>query len=128
MTNSPNLFLKAIHFFNDDDFFSAHDLFEEIWLESTGDEKFFFQGLVQVSVAYFHLVSKNYVGAKSMLIKSVSKLEKFLPEFNGIDTDALVSKMKLTIFEIDKYFNDNSFIPTYKNIPKLIISTPLKEN
>ncbi|HRI45665.1 MAG: DUF309 domain-containing protein [Ignavibacteriaceae bacterium] len=128
MTNSPNLFLKAIDFFNDDDFFSAHDLFEEIWVESIGDEKLFFQGLVQVSVAYFHLVSKNYVGAKSMLIKSISKLEKFLPEFNGIDTDALVSKMKLTIFEIDKYFNDNSFILTYKNIPKLIISTPLKEN
>jgi len=128
VTNSPNLFLKAIDFFNDDDFFSAHDLFEEIWVESIGDEKLFFQGLVQVSVAYFHLVSKNYVGAKSMLIKSISKLEKFLPEFNGIDTDALVSKMKLTIFEIDKYFNDNSFILTYKNIPKLIISTPLKEN
>ncbi|MCB9247923.1 MAG: DUF309 domain-containing protein [Ignavibacteriales bacterium] len=35
---------EGVHLFNDSDFFfSAHDFFEDIWMEAERDEKLFFQ-------------------------------------------------------------------------------------
>ena len=95
--------LAAIEQFNKADFFSAHDSFEELWMECRKDDKDFFQGLVQLSVGMFHLISGNLTGAVSQLLKSVEKLEKFVPEFSNIDVFYVVSKAKNLIFEIQDF-------------------------
>ncbi|MFA6597842.1 MAG: DUF309 domain-containing protein [Ignavibacteriaceae bacterium] len=98
---ASELFDKAVAQFNNGDFFSAHDSFEELWMECGTGEKEFLQGLVQLSVGMFHLVSGNFKGAVSQLRKSVEKLEKFHPDFSKIDVFYLVSKTKNLIFEIE---------------------------
>ncbi|MFA6979940.1 MAG: DUF309 domain-containing protein [Ignavibacteriaceae bacterium] len=101
--------ITAIEQFNNADFFSAHDSFEEIWLDCRTGEKEFLQGLVQLSIGMFHLVSGNLNGAVSQLRKSVEKLEKFSPEFSEIDVFYVVSKSKNLIFEIEDFQkSDNS--------------------
>ncbi len=94
---------KAISEFNNADFFSAHDIFEDIWHSTRGHERFFIQGLVQISVGYFHLVCGNLKGARSLLNKGVNKVEGYLPEFLGIRVNCLVDDVKRAIFDIDKF-------------------------
>ncbi|MCB9219020.1 MAG: DUF309 domain-containing protein, partial [Ignavibacteriales bacterium] len=38
---------EGIKLYNNCDFFSAHDFFEDIWMDAEKSEKEFFQGLVQ---------------------------------------------------------------------------------
>jgi len=47
-----------IDLFNNADFFSTHDYFEDMWNESNREDRIFFQGLVQISVECYHLVCK----------------------------------------------------------------------
>lgn len=111
-----NNFLSAIEQFNNADFFSAHDSFEEIWMDCRTGEKEFLQGLVQLSVGMFHLISGNLKGAVSQLRKSVEKLDKFSPEFYEIDVFYIVSKSKNLIFELEDFQkSDNT-----KSLQKLI--------
>lgn len=112
----PNKFLLAVENFNNTDFFSAHDSFEELWIECKTDERDFFQGLVQLSVGMFHLISGNFKGAISQLDKSVKKLEKFAPNFYDIDVFYIVSKSKNLIFEIEDFQKSNNT----KSLQKLI--------
>lgn len=102
-------FVKAVDQFNNTDFFSAHDSFEEIWMECRTGEKEFLQGLAQLSVGMFQLILGNLKGAGSQVLKSVEKLEKFSPEFSEIDVFYIVSKSKNLIFEIEDFQkSDNS--------------------
>ncbi|MFA4924171.1 MAG: DUF309 domain-containing protein [Ignavibacteriaceae bacterium] len=96
-------FVKAVDQFNNRDFFSAHDSFEEIWIDCRTYEKEFLQGLVQLSVGMFHLISGNFKGSASQLRKSVEKLEKFHREFAKIDVFYVVSKAKTLIFEREDF-------------------------
>ena len=109
-------FVKAVEQFNNGDFFSAHDLFEELWIDCRTHEKEFFQGFVQLSVGMFHLVSGNFKGAVSQLHKSVEKLEKFTPKFSEIDVFYVVSKAKTLIFEIEDFQKTDNL----KSLQKLI--------
>jgi len=108
--------LTAIEQFNNADFFSAHDSFEEIWIDCRTGEKEFLQGLVQLSVGMFHFISGNLKGAVSQLRKSVEKLEKFAPEFYEIDVFYVVSKSKNLIFEIEDFQKSDDT----KSLQKLI--------
>ncbi len=112
----PNKFLLAVENFNNTDFFSAHDSFEELWIECKTDERDFLQGLVQLSVGMFHFISGNFKGAISQLGKSVKKLEKFAPNFYDIDVFYIVSKSKNLIFEIEDFQKSNNT----KSLQKLI--------
>jgi predicted metal-dependent hydrolase len=123
-----NLFETGVNYFNDGEFFLAHDIFEEIWVEALSEEKLFFQGLVHVSVGYFHYVCGNFKGSFNMLSKALKKIEVFTPACKGINLDSLVSQMKITIFEVDKIMNHNKRHITYEHLPKLIILKPLEEN
>ncbi|NCQ18389.1 MAG: hypothetical protein COW85_04900 [Ignavibacteria bacterium CG22_combo_CG10-13_8_21_14_all_37_15] len=102
-------FVKAVDQFNNADFFTAHDSFEELWSDCRTDGRDFLQGLVQLSVGMFHLISGNFKGAVSQLSKSVEKLERFTPKFSEIDVFYVVSKVKNLIFEIEDFQkNDES--------------------
>ena len=48
-------FLKGIEEFNRRFFFEAHDLWEEVWVETVGDHRLFYQGLIQTAVGFYHL-------------------------------------------------------------------------
>lgn len=103
----------GIKLFNDLDFFSAHDFFEDIWIEAKRDEKDFFQGLVQISVGCYHLICGNIKGAKSQLSKGKQKLEKYKPFFYKID----LTNFEIEIIDLMNKIDSNS--KTKQDIPKI---------
>ena len=95
------LFDSGLKLFNDRKFYDAHEYWEELWLEYRLIDKKFIQALIQLTVAYYHLSTGNIKGAKSLLNKSLNKMEMFAPSNRGIDVNLLIESIHLSIKLID---------------------------
>ncbi|KAF0152996.1 MAG: hypothetical protein FD143_436 [Ignavibacteria bacterium] len=84
----------GIALFNDCDFFAAHDFFEHCWMDCEQADRNFYQGLVQVSVGSYHLISGNYKGCLSQYKKSSKKLSKYLPVHQNINLALLLNAIE----------------------------------
>jgi hypothetical protein len=89
-----DLFERGIDEFNRQFFFEAHDTWEELWMETTGEHRLFYQGLIQVAVGFYHLGNENYKGACSQLGKALAKINRYLPSFHGVDTQQLSERVQ----------------------------------
>jgi len=88
------LFERGIEEFNKQFFFEAHDTWEELWMETTGSHRLFYQGLIQTAVGFYHLSNENYKGACSQFGKALAKLDQYLPDYHGIETQQLVDRVR----------------------------------
>jgi predicted metal-dependent hydrolase len=113
---------EGIKLFNERDFFSAHDYFENLWMEADRENKIFLQGLIQVSVGSFHAVCGNIKGAKSQYVKALSKLSKYSSVYCGINVKLLTEYINNNLEEISKVETkqkkviDLNLLPTIKQI------------
>jgi len=69
--------------FNAGHFFECHDTLEELWSGVRGAPRDFFQGLVQVAVAFYHLGNGNLAGAVSMLRRAAARFEAYPDRYCG---------------------------------------------
>ena len=53
-----------------------------------GPSRDFFQGLIQVAVAFYHLTGGNHAGAASMLSRALKRFEKYPDRYAGFDLGA----------------------------------------
>ncbi|WP_320676664.1 DUF309 domain-containing protein [Prochlorococcus sp. MIT 1300] len=81
-------FLKAVDLFNQKDWYSSHDFFEEIWHESHGPERITIQGILQVAVAQLHLESGNKNGATILYGEGLGRLRMNKSIDLGIDLES----------------------------------------
>lgn len=87
-------FWRGIDCFNRRQFFTCHELLEEIWLEEPEEEKTFYQGLIQVAAAFHQLFEKrNPRGALSLMRRGVKKLERYPPTYHGINLAGLLAAL-----------------------------------
>lgn len=110
---------QGISLFNNADFFSAHDHFEDLWIESNREDRLFFQGLIQISVGCYHLICKNYKGASSQLKKGTSKLKNYLPSYYNIDLEDLINKIESLLSELMGFSSLQLMEIDLKKIPKI---------
>ena len=97
----PPQYLEGLRLFNAEEFFEAHDVWEELWAESIGDEKRFLQGLIQASVSLFHFGNENYGGAKKLYEACRAKLEPFrAAPFMGLDVNAFLTNYETCFAEL----------------------------
>ncbi len=71
--------------FNSCQWYKSHDVFEEIWHETTGDERQLVQGILQVAVAQVHLENNNINGATILYGEALGRLKKFQLGDLGLD-------------------------------------------
>lgn len=76
---------KAIEEFNRQEFYACHDTLEEIWMDSIEPNKKFYQGILQISVACYHLSNGNWKGAVILLGEGLRKLGEYQPDYANID-------------------------------------------
>jgi len=86
----PKEFLQAIEQFNQSDFYTCHDTLEAIWSEAPTFEKNFYQGILQVAVALYHLGNHNWRGAVILLGEGLNRLHRYQPDYRDIDLDRFV--------------------------------------
>ena len=81
-------FAKGVAEFNRGYYFECHDTLEEMWTGLRGPSRDFFQGLIQVSVAFYHLTGGNLAGAESMLRRALKRFERYPERYFGFDLAA----------------------------------------
>jgi uncharacterized protein len=81
-------FREGVDQFNRGLFFECHDTLEELWSGVRGSSRDFFQGLIQVAVAYYHLDGGNAAGAESMLQRALKRFEGYPDRYFGFDLGA----------------------------------------
>jgi len=81
-------FDKGVAEFNDGYYFECHDTLEDLWAGLRGPSRDFFQGLIQVSVAFYHLGNANTAGAASMFERALRRFEAYPDRYFGFDLAA----------------------------------------
>jgi hypothetical protein len=87
-------FEEGIDLFNAGKFFECHEAWEQVWNRSAGEEKFFYQGIIQAAVAILHAQRGNLTGAESLYSKASAKLDHLPPEHMGLALGELREALK----------------------------------
>ena len=96
----PELYLAGIAHFNACDFFEAHEVWEELWADTTGPARPFYQGLIQAAVALHHFGNENIRGARKLNLGCRKYLDPFRPRFQGLDLDRFLAELDACFAEV----------------------------
>lgn len=86
--NSP--LHTGIQQFNQGDYYACHDTLEAIWMTAPIPEKHFFQGILQLAVALYHLGNHNWQGTAILLGEGISRLAPFEPHYHNVNVTDLL--------------------------------------
>jgi hypothetical protein len=78
-------YLVGVLLFNDGDFFEAHEVWEDLWAEAAGDERRFYQGLIQAAVGLCHFGNGNLRGARKLYTTSREYMRNLPDSFRGLN-------------------------------------------
>jgi predicted metal-dependent hydrolase len=101
-TPCPPLVLAGIEQFNRREFFQCHETLEEFWQEYTGADREFIQGLIQVAVAYHHLLGNNSVGAIKLIRRALPRLQPYQPQHMGMESTPLIESATNTLQRLEE--------------------------
>ena len=110
LDNQESLFKKGVNSFNSQKYYDAHEFWEKLWSDYPLKDAIFIQGLIQASVAYFHITNFNLKGSRSLFNKSLPKLKKFPSNHRSFDLRAFIrglekSSNQVSVIEKTKDFN-----------------------
>ena len=107
--------------FNEGDYYTCHDLLEEMWMTDKGN--LFFKGLLQMSVAIYHYEYGNVKGARLMMQAAHEYLQGYRPKHWGLDLEHvyLFIEKNLVLFpkNIDRVPYED--VDTLPKLPELIL-------
>lgn len=87
----PTAFWQGVEQFNTGEFYECHDTLEAIWMEADEPPRSLYQGILQISVACYHLNNQNIRGAMILLGEGISRLHRYEPAVAGIDISRLIA-------------------------------------
>jgi len=86
-------YVRGVEYFNECEYFEAHDVWEELWQEYTGEDRTFLQGLIQAAVCLHHFANGNTRGAVKLYHSSRRYLEPFAPRHCRLDVARFLDQM-----------------------------------
>lgn len=92
MESIPSDFWQGVEQFNSRQFYACHDTLEALWIEAPEPEKSFYQGVLQIAVALYHLSNRNWKGAVILLGEGSNRLRRYPSTYSGIDVDELLDQ------------------------------------
>jgi uncharacterized protein len=81
----PLQVVQGLELFNQGEYFEAHEVLELAWREEAGPVRELYRGILQIAVAYYHILRQNYPGAVKMFQRSRAWLAPFPDRCQGID-------------------------------------------
>lgn len=117
----PPNFYKALEEFNKRRFFECHETLEDLWNAERSDLRRFYQGILQVGVGYYKIITRpNYRGALSLFESGMDYLRLFEPDQFGLDVTGLIKTTRASRQELERLGPerldqfDRKLIPTLK--------------
>ncbi|XGV96989.1 MAG: DUF309 domain-containing protein [Leptolyngbya sp. BL-A-14] len=88
----PDEFWRGVEQFNQGEFYACHDTLEALWIEATEPDKKFYQGILQIAVALYHLSNQNWRGAVILMGEGMNRLRHYQPSYASIDMEAFLAQ------------------------------------
>ena len=85
---------KGQTLFNEGKFFEAHEIWEETWIDTEGDERHLLQGLIQVAAGFYKLQVGMPTGTYKLLEKGAGHLRAIPADMYGVDLPSLLEKVE----------------------------------
>ena len=92
---------KGIDEFNQQLFFESHETLEEIWLEERGEDRKFYQGIIQIAAGYFKLQQGVPAGAIKLWRMGLEKIEPYSPVYLGVELASFIVAVKRNLDELE---------------------------
>ncbi|MBX3438751.1 MAG: DUF309 domain-containing protein [Planctomycetaceae bacterium] len=120
-------FLEGVRLFNEHEFFACHDVLEELWGETLGPDREFYQGLIHAAVAVFHFEGGNLGGARKMYTSARRYLEPYGAEHLGIPLAEFLSDFKHCFAELLVCTNEYPVgtVLDVDRIPRISLTLPV---
>lgn len=118
----PEEFWQAVEQFNQEQFYACHDSLEAIWMEASQPQKTFYQAVLQIAVALYHLENSNLRGASILLGEGINKLRNYPAAYCGIDIDELLIA-SATLLSTLQQTDESSLNLESLHLPRISLST-----
>ena len=118
-------YLAGIVLFNRGDFFQAHEVWEALWMETFGEEKRFFQALIQAAVGLLHFCNGNSRGAVKLYRSSRGYMEKYGSPYLGLDQRTFWADMERCFAPLFADANPDRYLrPDEALVPSITLDPP----
>ena len=107
--NKRELFLNGVKAFNKKKYYDAHEYWEELWIDYQLDDAKFIQGLIQMSVGYFHITNLNIIGAKRLFEKCLPKLKYYEKGVKNINVQYLIESVDKSLNNLNSIRHTKDF-------------------
>ena len=112
-------YLAGVVLFNEQDFFGAHEVLEDLWADSYGDDRRFYQGLIQAAVGLCHFSNGNLNGAVKLYHSSRDYMSACGTTLQGLDIAEFWSGMKACYGPLLGSTYDRSIRPDETTLPTI---------
>jgi len=80
-------FLAGIDHFNREEFFEAHEVWEDVWNDCEPETRRFYQALIQAAVSLYHGLRGNETGARRLFHSGRRYMQPYRPIYLGLHID-----------------------------------------
>ncbi|HEY5038675.1 MAG TPA: DUF309 domain-containing protein [bacterium] len=98
----PDEYLEGLRLFNKGYYFECHELLEDLWHPSEGQDRLHYQALIQAAVAIHHFKNGNWTGALGLYQKACEKWDKLSPTYMGLHLKGLKEKLDVFFGQVQK--------------------------
>jgi len=109
--------------FNGRLFFECHEYLEGVWKATSGLEKDFYHGIVQVAAAFYHFEKRNWHGATTLVQKGMRKLAGYTDVYLGVNLEAF----RRALGPWASHFQDHEKYPEPRDYPVVKLETQKRQ-
>ncbi len=117
---------KGIELFNRQDFYEAHEAWEEAWVDDVSEDRLLLQGLIQVAAGFYKLQTGQPVGTMKLLGAALVKLRPFVGRSRGVDLGALLPEVERWLREAETLVEQKRALYDPALLPRLAYQRPAK--
>lgn len=121
MKDYPLEYYEFFVSFNEGDYYTCHDLLEEMWMIEKSN--LFLKGLLQMSVAIYHYEYGNVKGARSMMKAAHEYLQSYRPIHWGLNLEKVYEFINESLLIIPQHLDRVPYeeVDGLPNLQKLYI-------
>jgi len=112
--------LKGIEEFNQGLYFQCHETLEQVWLEENGEDRLFYQGIIQIAVGYLKWEEGVMMGAIKLWRSGLEKLAAYPAVHLGVRLDSFIDHVRGNLGEIEIAHRKGGIVPQLR-VPRLFL-------
>lgn len=112
----PSKVWEGIWFFNQRNFYAAHEFFEDAWRETPDHSREFYRALLHISGGFFRLTQGKSGAAMKFFEHAARWLSEFEPDYLGFDLTGLQRLLQKMNQEIEDHTQPEQLVNQYSKL------------